>query len=166
MDKHKHDPLRELNEIRNQLSYSKRIGFLFGAGTSKAMGIPDIGELTKRVEAKVNGELKSKFDIIKNGLDNDVQHIEAILNQIRLIRQITSDSIEKSFDNVSGDDSKKLDKTICNEIYSIISDEEAKADINVAKRFIGWLNWLSRDFPKEIFTTNYDLILENQLKTF
>lgn len=160
MDKHKHDPLRELNEIRNQLSYSKRIGFLFGAGTSKAMGIPDIGELTKRVEAKVNGELKSKFDIIKNGLDNDVQHIEAILNQIRLIRQITSDSIEKSFDNVSGDDSKKLDKTICNEIYSIISDEEAKADINVAKRFIGWLNWLSRDFPKEIFTTNYDLILE------
>ena len=160
MDKHKHDPLRELNEIRNQLSYSKRIGFLFGAGTSKAMGIPDIGELTKRVEAKVNGELKSKFDIIKNELDKDVQHIEAILNQIRLIRQITSDSIEKSFDNVSGDDSKKLDKTICNEIYSIISNEEAKADINVAKRFIGWLNWLSRDFPKEIFTTNYDLILE------
>ena len=160
MDKHKHDPLRELNEIRNQLSYSKRIGFLFGAGTSKAMGIPDIGELTKRVEAKVNGELKSKFDIIKNELDKDVQHIEAILNQIRLIRQITSDSIEKSFDNVSGDDSKELDKTICNEIYSIISNEEAKADINVAKRFIGWLNWLSRDFPKEIFTTNYDLILE------
>lgn len=160
MDKHKHDPLRELNEIRNQLSYSKRIGFLFGAGTSKAMGIPDIGELTKRVESKVNGELKSKFDIIKNGLDKDVQHIEAILNQIRLIRQITSDSIEKSFDNVSGDDSKELDKTICNEIYSIISNEEAKADINVAKRFIGWLNWLSRDFPKEIFTTNYDLILE------
>ena len=30
-----HDPIRELSEIREQLSYTKRIGFLFGAGTSK-----------------------------------------------------------------------------------------------------------------------------------
>lgn len=160
MDKHKHDPLIELNEIRNQLSYSKRIGFLFGAGTSKSMGIPDIGELTKRVESNIDGDLKAKYEIIKNGLDENSQHIEAILNQIRLIRQITVDSKEKSFDEVSGEDSKELDKTICDEIYKIISDEEAKSDLNVARSFIGWLNWLSRDFPKEIFTTNYDLILE------
>ena len=50
----KHDPLRELTEIRNQLSYSKRIGFLFGAGTSKAMGISDISGLTRQVEEKLN----------------------------------------------------------------------------------------------------------------
>ena len=60
----KHDPLRELTEIRNQLSYSKRIGFLFGAGTSKAMGISDISGLTRQVEEKLNATLKPKFEII------------------------------------------------------------------------------------------------------
>jgi NAD-dependent SIR2 family protein deacetylase len=34
-----HDPLKEINEVRNQLSYSKRIGFFLGAGTSKSIGI-------------------------------------------------------------------------------------------------------------------------------
>ena len=48
-----HDPLIELDELRNQLSYSKRLGFLFGAGTSKALGISDIVELTTKVENKI-----------------------------------------------------------------------------------------------------------------
>lgn len=156
----KHDPLRELSEIRNQLSYSKRIGFLFGAGTSKSIGISDIAELTKKIENGLEKDNEEKFKIIKDGLDADSKHIEAILNQIRLIRQITGDSKSKSFEKVTGDDAKNLDKTICNDIYNIISEEESKANINVVKRFIGWLNWLSRDYPKELFTTNYDLVLE------
>jgi len=157
---YKHDPLRELTEIRNQLSYSKRIGFLFGAGTSKAIGISDISELTKKVESGLKKDNSSKFKIIKDALDKDSQHIEAILNQIRLIRQITGDSAGKSYEKVTGDDAKKLDKTICDDIYKIISNEESKADIKVVKKFVGWLNWLSRDYPKELFTTNYDLVLE------
>ncbi|WP_255697677.1 SIR2 family protein [Fulvivirga ligni] len=159
-----HDPLRELTEIRNQLSYSKRIGFMFGAGTSRAMGISDISGLTKQVEVKIEKDLKTKFDLVKAQLDQKDQHIEAILNQIRLIRQITSDSEGKSFDKISGSDARKLDKSICNNIYSIISDEENSADIEVARKFIGWLNWLARDYPKEIFTTNYDLIIEKSFE--
>ncbi|MEO0507174.1 MAG: SIR2 family protein [Bacteroidota bacterium] len=159
----KHDPLRELTEIRNQLSYSKRIGFLFGAGTSKAMGISDISGLTRQVEEKLNATLKPKFEIIKGQLDKE-NHIEAILNQVRLVRKITSDSNKKSFTNVSGDDAKKLDKAICNQIYKIISEEEKSAKIQTARKFISWLNWLSRDYPKEIFTTNYDLIIEKSLE--
>lgn len=162
---YKHDPLRELSEIRNQLSYSKRIGFLFGAGTSKAIGISDIAELTKKIEIKLKKESKSKFKIIKDALGKDNQHIEAILNQIRLIRQITGDSIAKSFDKVTGDDAKNLDKEICNHIYEIISNEESKADINVVRKFVGWLNWLSRDYPKELFTTNYDLVIEKSAES-
>lgn len=155
-----HDPIRELTEIRNQLSYSKRLGFLFGAGTSKAMGISDISALTQKVEGKLEPELKAKWSLVKNALPEEQRHIEAILNQVRLIRQITSDSQEKSFEEITGDDAKKLDKAICDEIYKIITEEEASADLRTAKRFVGWLNWISRDYAKEIFTTNYDLILE------
>jgi SIR2-like domain len=160
----KHDPLRELTEIRNQLSYSKRIGFLFGAGTSKAMGISDITGLTKQIESKIDKTLSPKLEKIKTQINKDEQHIEGILNQVRLIRQITNDSKDKSFDGISGDDAKALDKLICNEIYSIISEEEKKSEIQIAHKFIGWLNWLSRDFPKEIFTTNYDLIVEKSFE--
>jgi len=154
----KHDPIRELSEIRDQLSYTKRLGFLFGAGTSKSMGIPDIATLTNNVEDALNGDEKSNYQSIKKSLDKDSQHIEAILNQVRLVRQITKDDGKKSFDGLSGEKAKILDKSICDEIYKIISSAESKADLAVSKSFIGWLNWVSRDFTKEIFTTNYDLI--------
>lgn len=161
---HKHDPLRELGEIRNQLSYTKRLGFLFGAGTSKAMGIPDIATLTRNVEAALKGDDKTNYQNIKKDLPADLQHIEAILNQVRLIRQITSDNKAKSFDGIDGEKAKQLDKAICEEIYKIITTAETAADLSTAKGFIGWLNWVSRDFTKEIFTTNYDLIFEKSFE--
>lgn len=161
---HKHDPLRELSEIRNQLSYTKRLGFLFGAGTSKAMGIPDIISLTKSVEDALKDENKTNYLLVKKSLDASSQHIEAILNEVRLIRQITKNDKAKSFDSITGDKAQQLDKAICDEIYKIISNAESTADLAVAKSFIGWLNWVSRDFTKEIFTLNYDLIFEKSFE--
>ncbi|MCX6168697.1 MAG: SIR2 family protein [Ignavibacteriales bacterium] len=155
-----HDPLRELGEIRNQLSYTKRLGFLFGAGTSKAMGIPDIATITQTVEDELKSDDKNNYVAIKKTLEKDLQHIEAILNQVRLIRQITSDNKTNSYDGLNGERAKQLDKAICEAIYKIISSAEIKADLSIAKGFISWLNWISRDFTKEIFTTNYDLIFE------
>jgi len=164
MNNYTHDPLRELIEIRNQLSYTKRLSFLFGAGTSKAMGISDIATLTKKVEAALDKTAKNIFSKIKGDLEKDSQHIEAILNQVRLIRQITKDDSKKKYNDITGDVCQKLDKDICNKIYEIISSEEEAADLKTAKKFIGWLNWMSRDFIKEIFTTNYDLILEKSFE--
>lgn len=160
-----HDPYRELTEIRNQLSYTKRLGFLFGAGTSKAMGISDINALTKKIEDGLDAKNKPFFTSIKSGLDADQQHIEAILNQIRLIRQITHDQKGKTYDGITGEDAKNLDKAICDLIYQIISDEEKGAKVSIAKKFISWLNWMSRDFVKEIFTTNYDMIFEKSFES-
>ncbi|WP_293938130.1 SIR2 family protein [Sphingobacterium sp. UBA5996] len=164
MTGYKHDPLRELLEIRNQLSYTKRLGFLFGAGTSKAMGISDIASLTKKIEESLGEADKKEFFLVKSSLDPESQHIEAILNQIRLIRQLTSDKATKSFDGIDGEKAKNLDKVICNKIYEIISEEEKTANLKISKSFISWLNWISRDFTKEIFTTNYDLILEKSFE--
>lgn len=160
-----HDPVKEINEIRNQLSYSKRIGFFLGAGTSKAIGISDITELTVKVEGALSASSKDDFNKIKKGLQNGCCNIEDILNQIRLIRQITFEDKSKSFDGVSGEGAKKLDMEICNKIYEAISKEEHKADLSTTQKFVSWLNWLSRDFSKEIFTSNYDLILERAFES-
>lgn len=164
MENFKHDPLRELTEIRNQLSYSKRIGFLFGAGTSKAMGLSDISGLTAKVEKNIKAEFGEKFNAIKSRLAANEQHIEAILNQIRLIRQVTRNNEEESVGPINGKEAEKLDKAICDEVYKIISAEEVTAKLETAVKFLGWLNWISRDYPKELFTTNYDLIIEKSLE--
>ncbi len=160
-----HDPIRELSEIREQLSYTKRIGFLFGAGTSKAIGLPDIADLTLLIEKALSAEEKIYYGIIKDSLPKDLKHIEGILNQIRLIRKITNDSKDKLFDKINGENAKNLDKNICDEIYDIIFKAESKANIDVSRKFIIWLNHLPRDFSKEIFTTNYDLIIEKAFES-
>ncbi|MFV9691190.1 MAG: hypothetical protein ACNY01_09530, partial [Desulfobacteria bacterium] len=40
--------VREIRELKNQLSYSKKYGFFFGAGTSCSIGIPNIATLTNK----------------------------------------------------------------------------------------------------------------------
>ena len=163
-----HDPMREITELRNQLSYSKRVGFFFGAGTSKSVGIPDIHALTKEVRKQIAGLEKDNFKKVEKSLKDhtgEAPNIEDVLNQVRLIRQITFEKESKSFDGVNGQDAKQLDIGICNEIYKIVLENEKKADLTHTKKFMTWLNWLSRDFPKELFTTNYDLIIEKSLES-
>ncbi|MDR8389506.1 SIR2 family protein [Aliifodinibius sp. S!AR15-10] len=163
-----HDVAREINELRNQLSYTKRIGFFLGAGTSKSLGISDISELT----SKVRSELTSNFESTYNSIDSDLENlgisdinIEDILNQTRLIRNITRNKEDRNYKGVSGKDAKELDIKLCNKIYEILIEEQDSADLNPLKRFVSWVNWLSRDFSKDIFTTNYDLLLEKALES-
>jgi len=163
-----HDPLVELLELRNQLSYSRRIGCLFGAGTSKALGVPDVESLTLSVENKIKADLKPKFQSLKKSLIDSKKYsrvtVEELLNQVRLIRQITFGDKTKTFDGINGEEAKNLDLEICDGIYDILIEEEGKVDLSVPKKFCAWLNWLNRDFSKEIFTINYDLILERSLE--
>jgi hypothetical protein len=158
---------KEINEIKNQLAYAKNIGFFFGAGTSCALNIPNIEMLTKAIEDDLTDNLKKNFLIIKDDLALTIKdrsvNIEDILNQIRRIREITGES-DKDYLKVTGKTAKELDKEICTRIYNIIFDKEKAADLQNPKKFFAWLNILNREFSKEIFTTNYDLIIEKALE--
>jgi hypothetical protein len=159
--------VRELRELKTQLSYSKNIGFFFGAGTSCALGIPNIEILTKDIEAKLEEESAKFFKLIKVDLESSIKdrkvNIEDILNNIRKIRELTNEST-KDYQGVSGIAAKELDKEICTLIYSIILEKEKSASLENTKKFFAWLNLLNRDYSKEVFTTNYDLIIEKSLE--
>lgn len=159
--------IREVRELKTHLSYSKNIGFFFGAGTSCALGIPNIEQLTSEIEAKLTADSLSNFQIIQNDLSTRITtrtvNIEDILNQIRRIREITGETTN-DYIGVSGENAKKLDKEICSIIYNIIAEKEKNANIENTKKFFAWLSLLNRDFTKEIFTTNYDLIIEKSLE--
>lgn len=160
--------IREVRELKTHLSYSKNIGFFFGAGTSCAVGVPNVEQLTTGIEAKLTGDFLKDFNIIKKDLETTITtrkvNIEDILNHTRRIREITGEKDCKRYEGVSGESAKRLDKEICTIIYDIIAEKEGTANFENAKRFSAWLNLLNRDFSKEIFTTNYDLIIEKSLE--
>jgi len=49
--------VQEMDEFKKVLSYSKNIGFFFGAGSSCALGLPNIYRLTDEVEDRLNASL-------------------------------------------------------------------------------------------------------------
>jgi len=164
------DVVKEVRELKNQLAYAKNIGFFFGAGTSCALNIPNIETLTTGIEKKLKGDHLKHFVIIKESLkkaataSGKAVNIEDILNQIRRIREITNDEAGQDFIKVTGEAAKSLDKEICNQIYEIINESEGKADLTNPRKFFAWLDILNREYSKEIFTTNYDLIIEKSLE--
>lgn len=162
------DVIKEIRELKTQLAYPKKIGFFFGAGTSCALNIPNIEKLTSQIEGELKGAFLKNFQAIKADLKDPKSkspiNIEEILNQTRRIREITSDKADRKYLDISGDEARKLDHEICKHIYEIITAEEDKADLTIPTKFCAWLNVLNREDAKEIFTTNYDLIIEKSLE--
>ena len=62
--------IREVRELKTHLSYSKNIGFFFGAGTSCALKIPNVEQLTAGIEAELKDDNKANFNAIKEDLKN------------------------------------------------------------------------------------------------
>lgn len=160
--------VKEIRELKNQLSYSKNIGFFLGAGSSCAVGIPNITQLTNDIEQSLTEPLQKHFKTLKADLISvcapKAVNIEDVLNQIRRIRELTAESKDKKYLDIDGESSKKLDVEICKLIYQKISEKEKIANLESIKKFLAWLCIQNPEYSKEIFTTNYDLILEKSLE--
>lgn len=165
--------VKEIDELRNKLSLSKRIGFFFGAGSSMAIGIPGITDLTNQVKEKLDPKFHNKLKRIEDDLSTDeeqIKTIEDILNHIRLIREITREDANKNYCDINGVDAKNLDTAICLKIYEILSNKEDEIaskennELKITEKFFAWLNLRRIDYAKEIFTTNYDLVFEKALE--
>lgn len=157
-----------MNEFRNILSYATNIGFFFGAGTSCAFGLPNIMTLTDECKKRLSSSEPALFDniekIIKDLEGKKAVSIEDVLNYIRQIRDLTQGRKDYNFGNVTGKQAIELDKKICNAIFEVIKDKEDLADVSDLRRFMAWYDSANRGFVKEIYTTNYDMLLEMALE--
>ena len=164
----KFDLIKEIRELKNQLSYSKNMGFFLGAGSSCALGIPDVDGLTNGIEESLGSPFLKHFRILKKDLESTSSdkaiNIEGILNHTRLIREITEEKSDKNYLGIDGESAKELDLEICYKIYKLINEKESQANLENTKKFLAWLSMQNRDYSKEIFTTNYDLIIEKSLE--
>lgn len=159
-----YDPLKEAIEIREQLASDKRkLGFFLGAGSSMAVGLPGISDLTKSIYEKLSSPYKELFDSIKKELDGTA-NVEDVLNRIRLYRELIGNSETFEDGGIKGKDAgKKLDVEVCKAIADAVS---TTPNIKPHEILAHWIRSLhaNREYPVEIFTTNYDLLIEQALE--
>lgn len=161
-----HNPLTAANEVRDQISSKDRkIGFFLGAGTSKAVGLPGIEELTEKVEQNLDDGFQSQYKEVKGKID-DEPNVEDILDRVRAYQEILKNSTNESFGCLeSPSQASELDAAICSEISTLVKKEMAES-LGPYDIFSQWVRSVQeeREWPIEIFTTNYDLMIERSLE--
>jgi hypothetical protein len=160
-----HDPLRSAQEIRESLASEKRrLTFFLGAGTSMAVGFPGIDSLTQKVLDILQEPSKGQFTQILEELPTG-SNVENILDRIRLYCELSGNTEEKKYGCLGGTDARNLDYAVCQAICEVICGDPPKG-LQPHLIFAQWLRWLytSRDWPVEIFTTNFDLLIERAME--
>ena len=141
-----------MENLKEILATPKQIGLLLGAGVSKACGLPNIQDITNKVRAKI-----TNLNFIN--LIEDQDTVEDFLNKIQQLKGLLHS--DKEINKLNRDDINSIEKTIKEQIFNELS-------INVSSenfyKLVLWINYINRDYEKEIFTLNYDLLVENALE--
>lgn len=165
-----HNPDQYMYDFQHILTHSKKkIGILLGAGAPVSINvggadewkslIPDISGLTKIVKDSLQDDRCIKaFDEIEKSLPGG--NIELILSRVRSLSEVIG---EAEVHGLNADGFTKLSETICKEIKQVV-DRSLPEGENPYSHLISWINGISRDYAVEIFTTNYDLLLEEAME--
>ena len=166
-----HDPSEYIRGIQQLLvSDKKRIGFLFGAGTSLAKKnsnsetIPAIGKMTELIEEELCKKklYESAITEIKKEIGEGKYNIESFLSNIESKNSIIGTGVlnglsKENFEQLILSTKFEIIKIVS--VHSkIISDE--KIDDLIHLDFAEWIGRSNRKYPIEIFTTNYDYLFE------
>ena len=179
-----HDPIRQSKYLRQTLSQDKKpIGFFISAGCPLAVSmpegkwplIPDVAGLTKyikdeidKVTAVIDDAPRSLADaytqlieeVVKIGKINP--NIEDILSFLRGMMQISKGATD--IRGFSETELENLEKLICKKIAEKLN-VELPDNKTPYHKLAKWVNNIDRDTPIEIFTTNYDLLLEEAFES-
>jgi len=174
-----HDPIRQSKYLRQTLSQDKKpVGFFLSAGCPLAVSmtdgkwplVPDVAGLTKYIKEEIEKETSVEEGAIRSSaaaysqlIDEVVKsgktkpNIEDILSFLRGMMQISKGATD--IRGFSESELESLEKLVCKKIAQ-------KLDVNLPDnktpyhKLAKWVNNIERDTPIEIFTTNYDLLLE------
>lgn len=177
-----HDPGKAVETLRDHLaSHDKPLAFLMGAGTSCAVKdltghplIPGIQALGDRCRAAVSnlgvdhdkayGAITSQVHdaLLEDGLRRD-PNIEDILSSVRgKIEAMTATDKLAGVDRAA---MEAIEKTIRETIAAEAKPDAAQIPDPLPHRALAtWIARIDRRFAVELFTTNYDTLLERGLE--
>lgn len=165
-----HNPDRFMVDLRQILSQGKkRIGVLLGAGAPVSVRvnadgkldaggaplIPDVSCLTEIVVDDLATEDRQVIDKLLPEL-GDNPNIETILTRVRRLSQAIGTA---EVHGLNGTAYEELAQRICERIGAIVASPLPE-EPNAFTELISWIGGTHRDHPIEIFTPNYDLLLE------
>lgn len=144
------------SQLKKLAARSRHVTFFLGAGASKACGLPTIAELLDLVRV----DIRPTYDLPANILFAGTRTLEEGLSQLRRIRSLLRDGTAiTGFTLTTADE---LDAAICSSIVRHLSGDGA--DIEAYRLLSAWLNGQQYTRPVELFTVNYDLLLERGLE--
>jgi hypothetical protein len=165
-----HNPDRFMVDLRQILSLGKkRIGLLLGAGApvsvrvnaegkldnSGAPLIPDVARLTEIVVSDLAPEDREVINKLLPELGEN-PNIETILTRVRRLAQAIGAAEVHGLNGVAYEE---LAQRICEKIGLIVASPLPE-EPNAFTELVSWIGGTQRDHPIEIFTPNYDLLLE------
>lgn len=164
-----HDPVKHIKFLRQTLSQDKKpLGFFISAGCPLAVQmpegkwplIPDVANLTEFVSNELKSKTKDKnnydklIDEVKLS-EKDINNIEDILSFLRGLKEVSIGNSVRGFTNKN---LIELEKNICSKIVEKLMVNLPDKDTPYHK-LAQWIS-IDREKPVEVFTTNYDLLLE------
>jgi hypothetical protein len=166
-----HDPARQISYLQQSLSQDKKpLGLFLGAGCPFSVKgandeplIPDIAGITKIVCERL--EKSPQLKQVRDHFSKDGRaepNVEELLSHIRALRTVAgSDAVR----GLKADDLDQLDANICGVIHELAARTLPNNE-TAYHRVAAWVDAGARTLPVELFTTNYDLLMEQALENF
>lgn len=151
-----HRPSALAQELATKLgSRARHVCMLVGAGASCAAGLPTLAQLEQAVLARAEDDVASALAALLSG-----RNLETALSRLRRVSRFLDD--DESFGELTKASAAELDRKICQTIMAVI--DETHADLSCFVRFASWAARMDYERPLEIFTINYDLLIEKGLE--
>ena len=170
-----HDPNRQANYLQQCLSQDKRpIGFFLGAGCPLAVQvvngakkepvIPDVAGLSAEIKAKLNAAaLAGPFAQLQKNLRADglaAENVEYWLSFVRMLRAIAGGGVVRELTSKQLEELEvEICRHICERVDRVLPETE-----NAYQQIAAWTSSTARSDSVELFTTNYDLLMEQALE--
>lgn len=135
---------------------SRHVCLFLGAGASRACGLPDIAALQSKVIDGLEPTARAEFE--RQLVDRSLEQALSRLRRIAALLVGQPDQI----DGITGDRAAALDREVCRLIVAALDIE--KADLSPVLYLSAWAARADYHLPVELFTVNYDLLLEAGLE--
>lgn len=132
----------------------RHICVFLGAGSSRPAGLPDMNGLSSAVSTTLREPDRATFEAMVGD-----HGLEGTLTRLRRIAALVEGDDE--IQGVSGTQADRLDAAICSAIVSALS--AIPANTRAADDFAAWIARANYSRPVEVFTVNYDLMIETAL---
>ena len=144
--------MRFVNDLSSKLaSRSRHVCVFLGAGASKACGLPDVSQLQERVRQRLGQDDKKQISKQLKG-----RNLEQALSRIRGIAALLEGNTK--LDGLTREAATGLDRRICEAIVGELSADTA--DLEPVIQFASWAARADYHWPLEVFSVNYDLLVE------